>query len=412
MITDETIKCLRERLCLLVKYTSSGPFYWNKKCNRFVPLSSYFSIQWHATHYAGFIWEVTLLIYSLFSLVTKEIPEEGQSTQEATESVLLPVLGIGLWFIISSIRGFGSICTEYQHEITLSLNKLLEMDRNYTELYPGCIHPKTLVLERIIKLITTASLLCPPGFSMIFFHPENPIRNMFQSILETELSTSSPAAWLLFALQIWGVLAYGGIAVTGITHVAINVFACGIWLELLTPVNSASVYIKGERHFQTEQLGRIGEKELVRFYRTMQVCCQIENEWTGKVRVAFHHIALVMIGVICAFSLIKYTRNLIEEGLFTGMIFTLGLLLVGLTAAFFCYMECYHLGNLDSKWRAFKEKLLRGSKRNQNTYKVARSFGVVTIQTAYPFFSVKNSTFMELCTFAVCRLVDLLLTFK
>lgn len=79
------------------------------------------------------------------------------------------------------------------------------------------------------------------------------------------------------------------------------------------------VYKNGKQYFRTDRLGDISDSELVWMCRSIQICSKVGNKWIAKVRVASHLIGAVMLGVMGAFCLIKYSRHLIADGSITTM---------------------------------------------------------------------------------------------
>lgn len=416
MISANAIKSLRQRLGPLIKLTCSGPFYWDRSANKFVILQSYRLIQWRFTYYLGHAFELIFFLFMIYTLIATDIPDTAdQVLGEAFEKdIFLIGLGFSECFATGFISCISSVCLQYQQEMATTLNLLLQLCASQTEKFQiqENKHPKIKSTEKLVIFITDISLIFPFAFALTFFLPMDPIRNMFESILELELNTSSPLAWAIFGAEIWGVLCYSGIATSLIFIVVVLVHVCKMWLDVFTPVaNQQPVYRNGKQYFKTETLGKVSELEMVWMYRTMQICSRMGNEWIANLRIASHLYGVITIGVVAAFALFKTVPNLLMEGSYKEARVLMLMVLAVLVPVIISYVECHLLDELDSKWQSMKEGMLKGSRRNKSAYKAARSFGEVRIHVAHPFCVINNSTFMELSSVAVNRFVDLLLTF-
>lgn len=96
----------------------------------------------------------------------------------------------------------------------------------------------------------------------------------------------------------------------------------------------------------------------------MQVIARLGNSWIAKVRVASHLISILMIGVRTAFCVIKYAENLLDEGTVAALALLGMLVFAVLLAEFFMFMQCSLLGELDDSWKTFKQRMVKGSRRN------------------------------------------------
>lgn len=413
MLTAGTLKNLHMRFCPLTKYTCSTPFYWDTSKQAYVPLQSYQLIQWLATFVFCHLFLLVYFIYLLIFLIANDIPEEEDITQNPFNTEKLTIyLGIGEWGMAAQILFICSLCVQHQQRFASSFTMIFELDAKYTTDYQlqNVRHPKALLLEKLVQVSTSVSLLVPFVMLPIFFHPAYPIRNMFQSILEQKLSPGSPLAWIMCGIEMLAVVYYCGMAVTLALYCIIMDVTSEIWLEMFSPVAiQPHVYLGGKQYFQTERLGRMCEEELVTKYRSIQIFANVGNEWMATVRGASHLMGIVMVGVMAAVCLIRYAGVLVADGSLSAIMLLIGVVIVLVFTVFFCYVECSRMDSLEVLWKTYKRRMMNGSKRNGSAFKAARSMSEINLKGAYPFCNVNNSTFLELMEVGVNRLVDILL---
>lgn len=130
MITENSIKYLEQRLGPIIKYTCSGPFYWDAESNKFIPLHSFNLIQWRATYLLGHVFEACFFIYIIQAISFKDIPEETQveTTDKFNTDILMIGVGLAVWFLVGSLTCINSVCVQYQQEMATSLNQMLKLD--------------------------------------------------------------------------------------------------------------------------------------------------------------------------------------------------------------------------------------------------------------------------------------------
>ncbi len=118
-----------------------------------------------------------------------------------------------------------------------------------------------------------------------------------------------------------------------------------------------------------------------------------------------------MVFVVASFSLIKNGDSLFLGESLMAFSLTLILAVSAFIAIFIFYIECWVIDDLESKWKNYKDNLLKSVGRKTGIYKVALSFRPVILKTTYPFCNVNRSTFLEFVNEGVDILVNLLVSF-
>lgn len=404
------------RLGPFVKYTYTWSFYWEQAKNQFQLTTTHFYVVWVLTWYVAFFCQVVFLAYLLLLLRSSpEIPEEISimDSKPYAETLVL-CIGFAFWLFMTCLLSTGSLGIQHREEMVEALNQLFKLDALFQAKYPtinSTSFHKTRHIELLIKLAVVTSLVLPIVIACAFFHEGDPVRNMCEAILEMELRIESPYAWCILLCEMYTVLCYSTNALTWVVTIGVIIYASEAWLTAGLPVGCSIVNrFFGTNCVRTFKLGKVQEQHVIRLYRCFQLLTNLENCVVAKARMAYHYVALMMAMVIVSFGFIRTVKSLVNDGSLSAYLM-LGFLCTFMFLVLFAiYYECYLLDGLDEKWKEFQLNLIRCNGRNTFGYKTALSFRAVTVKTAYPFFNINMSTFLEWCSVYTCRLVDFLLT--
>lgn len=400
------------RLGLFVKYTVSGGFYWDSNQLRFIPLKTYIHWTWWNTYYIGHLFQILLLANLIYQTSTNhDIPEDlhdltTQSENLVGKNYLLAFTTVLIWVLVYIILAMNSLCRQYRDELMETFNQAFILDSQMQKLFKiSGNNSEQKHVEMLVKFICWFPPCLAPAFCMSLFHPQDPIHDLLENLLEIEISGKSPFTWVVVGVECLFAFELVGIAEQTILVVFLTVYTSRYWLEAATPTHS-----KLNTFLRTSRLGNLSEDTAVWIYRSFQVLTGLCNVIVATVRFATHSASMIVILNVACFALIKRGGLLFQDG--SPMSYSLaGILGTAIfLPVFIFYLECYFVDRLDCAWKQYRKNILSITLQKSAIYKTALSFSGVTVKSTYPFCNVNRSTFPEWLSAAVDMLVNLLVS--
>lgn len=409
----------KRQICLrlgpFVNYTASWGFFWNKKTNKFELSTSYSFITWRASYYSGHAIQITILtslLYMLFWAPT-DIPDDVPKPRNQKHSkTLLVCMGFILWFLHTTVQSIGSLGVQYREEMAESINQAFKLDSQLTKQFGNQNSvDRAKTLEKLVTFANMMSLLGPLALVCSFFQPADPFRNFMENLLEADFTNSSPMTWILICNEAYAVLCCSTNVISWLLTILAVIYTSEEWLDCATPIPNLNGIWNCKQKLETNKLGTLSEQEVISIYRQLQLLTNLLNCCVAKVRVAYHHVSVLLLAVIATYALVNCNGAMADDGSVSSFVMFVVLVSVVVLVFFLVYCECLFFDRLEGCWQTFQGNLLVCCRRKSFCYKTAISFRPVTLRTAYPYFNVNISTFSDWCDSYINKVVDFLLTF-
>jgi len=202
-----------------------------------------------------------------------------------------------------------------------------------------------------------------------------------------------------------------GIVMTIIFHAMTAIFAWLFWLRAACP-NAQTMrknWEDGLLYFETAQLGKLSETELIWMYRAFQLQQGLVDIMYSTSRAAYHSFAQQIVLVVAIFSMMRF-QDLIFGGDSTGLLLAAISVLGASLSILMMTIESFGIDEVQNRSENFRNAILKGTKRNIAIHKAVRSLKCLTIHSAGSYYNVNKSSYIEWCDQAIDRLVSLLCT--
>lgn len=112
------------------------------------------------------------------------------------------------------------------------------MDEKFKKYLPTHNRCSSKMLEKLTTYVCWVPLIIPVAIAGACFHPSNPLRGLFQSIFEVELTISSIITWGIVICQTWGAISFIGVVMGIVLPFLVIIIICQNWLEGATLILS------------------------------------------------------------------------------------------------------------------------------------------------------------------------------
>lgn len=420
MISDRMKRLIGSRFGPVLKYTISGGFFWDPSQEKFVELKPPWLFAWQTTFYVGFpvLGVLILWIYTQTrSGISEELVSESDELLSSSKRTLTIIICALMWLVLSVSMSVGSLFIQFNGEMARILNQIYLLDTTMQQvlLQNRVFRPSPAItnfikfFEILAMIISIFPLVLPVFFVVMFFHPVEPVHRIVEDFLELDVRFSIDVVPVLLAYA-WGAFDISSIMCCFIIMIFLFVFVTTTWFMVATPdAVTPPVFVNGKRFFESAELGKISEDELVWVYRSLQILSASINEVIAKKRMSYHALVALMVGVLSTYSIIRYYDFFLGEdvmGLSLGILMTFAFLL----APIIFYLECGFLDGMENLWMSYKDNLNSTTTRNSAIYKAARSFREVKFKSTHPFFNMNKSTFLDWTNQLIDLVVNLLVS--
>lgn len=403
------------RLGALIKYSFSGGLYWDQHSNKFVLTHSFYYYNWIFSRFPAQIFQITFITYLLQPFWNSNDIPEANGKEVGEEGTLFLQISVGLifWLATTCILSFSSLYIDYREELAELLNQIMALDfhiQKILENKQADLNGIAKSFEILIQFVNSVSLGFPLVICFMSLSSIDPVRSMFEDILEIDFRSNLVYNLLLTIIEVCGAFIFSGNITVWILILIVLIYMLLSWLDALIPIAELhSSHLSGQLQFRTRKLGTLTDIKTIQIYRSLQILVGIFNCCTSKVRFAYHGVALLLAAVISALALVHESKLIFADGSLKIYCLAAVLAIIHIIAVFTFYCECCFLEGLDSRWKLFKRNIAY-SYRKECAYKVVVSFRPITIGVMQPFCKVNLSTFPEWCRMVIDRLIDLLLT--
>lgn len=412
LLTDRALWHLTARLGVLVKITGSGFFSWNQAENRFMIFEGLRLTHWKATYNAGLLFYFVLMVFAWTRSFSDELSDEDNVSRRIGISVVF--VAIIYLTAVKIILLITKCLMDNQAELVESFNQPIRT-HNYLKLtFP---HSQTSISkeavqynENLMIFICWFPLVLPFVFTLSFFHPSDPVHNLFEDVLELKVGLNWASASFA-CVEYWAALCFVNTAITAVLSPVVNMCLVHFWLMAAKPI-AAEICIGSvpvEYKFETLRLSVLSEDKFIHLYRAQQCAMTLPNSFVQTTEFAFHSVGMLICMVGSAFSLLRGHHEFLDGS-------AMGVALVGLfvTACGLMiityFMECSLIHSLEAQGKRARNGVLSLTGRKSAIYKTAVSFRPVTIRSGGKFFNVNKSSFIEWCDQGLNLLVNLLVT--
>ncbi|CAL8134462.1 unnamed protein product [Orchesella dallaii] len=244
-------------------------------------------------------------------------------------------------------------------------------------------------------------------------HPLEPTHIMIQKWLEIDLHLHWK--YIPFLFIVMAVISKAAVTVfNGIIFAFCYILLATICITSLTPEHvttvvqrqsNASASQKAMIRYSvvTQCFGTLDDMTLVRMYRTQQVLNVLLNEIYSSILFSIHHVAALVVFVGLSLTLIKCP---LETLINSGPIMVLLVVVGSQIPPFMEYWETHEINEVNDASNGFTGKCNRMLSRRSMLRKTVISCRRLTVELAYPFFTITKHTFLGF----VYRGIDLMIT--
>ncbi|CAL8130861.1 unnamed protein product [Orchesella dallaii] len=391
MLTDKFKNLIRYRLALN-KYSLCAVNYWDLASDKCVLTSTISYFNWVLCYYQG-IGATPLLVFLIyFHFITQD--EQVDVNIYKSFGMTFMILALGIVILCSLVV---SILKQLKVEVCAFYNACFQLDSRLKDGITTSSDNGVALLQTAMKSCISYEFLLalvviwttvPPVFLSVFmFHPCDPLHILLEDVFELKVTPSSPLMIMISLIYGTSCFALCNTFATYIFNLMLVITSCCLWLNAITPTAEASVGV-----YATEKLGELDCHHVFRIFRCQQLLCTYSNEIVAKFRFTLHIAILHVTVIICSYLIIRNFDLFLGNGAYELLIM-LGTLVV--LALLMCSMESIFIGSLLKLSSIVKIKILTMSSRKRYSYKVARSFTDIVVNTTYPLFRMSNATFME-----------------
>ncbi|CAL8141105.1 unnamed protein product [Orchesella dallaii] len=260
--------------------------------------------------------------------------------------------------------------------------------------------------EYVLLISVIFSTFTPLGYGIFFTSEREPVHQLFREWLDIEVNLDFHSLPIIL-LFMWAALAGGGAAFLVIYVVVLYIFFALTCISSLSPTNIYIHVMKaGERvdkyTIDTTSFGLMGEQEAILAYRTQQLITVYMNEIFASVLISLHQVALMVILVGTSFMLITVSKDLANAEV--SVVAFVASVMVCVVFVVSC--ECFLIGKItdSSKQMLVTSKNLTSSRRSLYK-KFLKSCTQLSLNAAYPFFTIDRDTFVKF----MCQYLDFLI---
>ncbi|CAL8116717.1 unnamed protein product [Orchesella dallaii] len=259
--------------------------------------------------------------------------------------------------------------------------------------------------ELLLYSIGSLTLLVPLSFGFLVTKKFEPTHQFLEEWLEIDIE---------FSLQYLPVLAYLVLIVlcaANNVYVMFTFILCYLLLTRFIPdmtVIGLGKQMNGNQYLlRTQAFGTLTDEEVIHLYRVQQLFNRLMNNIMASLLISFHLVVFIVCLVVSAFIWITQGDTIIESGMMC--VAFLGIAVLGPIYANF--LESRFCGAVVKNSEEFLDKGRKIVKRRSIFRKFAKGGFRLTLEVAYPFFTVGRNTFLEFMQESLGFLVDLLTTY-
>ncbi|CAL8134464.1 unnamed protein product [Orchesella dallaii] len=265
--------------------------------------------------------------------------------------------------------------------------------------------------ETLVVIAAVLSFFVPIGFAGCVLHPLEPSHIMIQEWLEVTVSLK----WIFipFLLLVTAVISKAAVTVfNGIIFAFCYILLATMCITSLTPERVMTVVQPNADASQkamirynvvTKCYGTLDDITVVKMYRTQQVLNVLINEIYASVLFSIHHVATLVVFVGLGLTLLKCPGEMLIN---SGPLIFLILVAGPAIPPFIEYWEAYEISEITDTSNAFITKCNKMLSRRSMLRKTVMSCRRLTLEAAYPFFTMTKHTFLEFVYYGI----DLMIT--
>ncbi|CAL8122168.1 unnamed protein product [Orchesella dallaii] len=259
--------------------------------------------------------------------------------------------------------------------------------------------------EYVLLLAAIFSTIIPLAYGLFFTSRQEPVHQLFQEWLEVEVKRNARSLPFVF-LFMWAALAGAGAAFMMLYLAILYIFFTLVSISCLTPTNIYQPVRKAgsrirEYVIKTTSFGLLSEEEAILEYRTQQLLSRYMNEVVESVLISLHQFAFMVILVGASFMFIIISRDLDNAevsvvAFVSSVIFCVVLMVSG---------ECVLIGKTTDWSKQYLVTSKNMTYRRSMYKKFLQSCTKVSLNVAYPFFTIDKNTFVQF----MCQYLDFLI---
>ncbi|CAL8112457.1 unnamed protein product [Orchesella dallaii] len=408
MFSQRLMKILRFRIFIL-QLGYCTPFRWDFKTNRLSPASTYSF--WNFCGYT--LYFLFLLFHIAVRLAQTTILKTMQRHQTHTNKSSLQlqrpeIVTADLIFfaIVSVVECVLILILQRRKEIIIFFNEMVDLDATFEEMFrtnsnrPKLHQQTSASVEFLVLIAAVSTLLIPFLFGLFFLQDTQLLHRLFEEVFEIKIKVEMQyLPHILFV--IWSAnQCCGNIAII-LSIIAMYMKFVVYWITAMHPTKILRKGHGSKLKYKTE-LGIMNEQAMTKIYRIHQVLNRMFNSIVGN-RLYSSHQATVQITVVLAgFLCIKY---------FEMMMFTPGYQLAFL-AVFLCsfieLVETVIVSDAIGSSKTLQNKIKGMTKPRAEVVKCVADSWTLSIQVAYPYYTMERVTFLAFVQTSIDSLVTVL----
>lgn len=172
----------------LVYYCLTGVVYWNHTEDKFKQFTGVFIANWRFLFNFGYPFVVAAHTYH--NIFFKDIPDTVNHPNNNDRKLLLIVFAVLFTNLMFLIIMLNNALMEHLDEVVDSFNLAFSLDKTLKNKFKPKLTPLDgKVVEVLILFVLVVAFFAPIFISISFFHPYDPIHNLFEDVFEIHIAT-------------------------------------------------------------------------------------------------------------------------------------------------------------------------------------------------------------------------------